>query len=83
MLVRKENKIIRKPQKESFDGYREIESEEDILDLLSDDVRDELERLPAKRREYAFDLLSQRVDWCTEDEDEIDSCMQDILRFEI
>lgn len=66
---------------EIFDDYREIETEEDILDLLSPSTRRMFKRLDPVYQEHALDLLSQRVDWNTEDAEEIDAAMRSIIRY--
>ena len=83
MLVRKENKIIKKSRKESFDRFREIESTEDVLNLLSEETLDMYDKLKEVYQEEAMNKLLQRVDVETEDEEEIDACMQDIIKFEL
>lgn len=63
--------------------YREIESEQDVLDLLSEYTLAMYNRLSPIYKEHAMNLLSQRLDWCTADQKDIDETMKWIIRIEI
>lgn len=81
ILERRIARLEKLIKNETFDGYREIETEEDVLDLLSPSTRRMFKRLDPEYQEHALDLLSQRVDWSTEDADEIDATMRSIIRY--
>lgn len=63
--------------------YREIESEQDVLDLLSEHTLAMYNRLSSIYKEHAMNLLSQKLDWHTADQRDIDETMKWIIRTEI
>lgn len=63
--------------------YREIESVQDILNLLSERTLLMYNDLSSDYRTHAIDLLSQRLDWCTANQKDIDDTLQCIIRVEV
>lgn len=78
---KKQGGLLRK-KNEEFDGYRNIESVEDILDLLSPDTRQKFLSLDEETQDYYLSLLGRRVDWDTEDAEVIERVLVDIMKFE-
>lgn len=62
---------------------REIESEQDILDLLSEHTLAMYNKLSEVYQNHALNLLGQRLDWCTADQKEIDKALKWIIRIEL
>ena len=63
--------------------YREIESEQDILDLLSEHTLMMYNKLSEVYQTHALNLLGQRLDWRTADQKEIDETLKWIIRIEL
>ena len=78
----KKSAFLLRKKNESFDGFRDIESVEDILELLSPDTRRKFQQLDDQTQDYYLSKLSQRVDWDTEDAEVIEDTLVDIMRFE-
>ena len=78
----KKSAFLLRKKNESFDGFRDIESVEDILELLSPDTRWKFQQLDDQTQDYYLSKLSQRVDWDTEDAEVIEDTLVDIMRFE-
>lgn len=62
---------------------REIESKQDILDLLSEHTLAMYNKLLEVYQIHALNLLNQRLDWCTADQKEIDETLKWIIRIEL
>lgn len=78
---KKQGSLLRK-KNEEFEGFRNIESVEDILDLLSPDTRQKFQSLDNRTQDYYLNKLSQQVDWDTEEAKVIEDTLVDIMRFE-